>query len=286
MVMAVVSLFTKQMATAGDINAEERLRDRIAVEHVYASHRNAAGPPAAQPPPRSVVAALVASDILNERLLETHYGVRIDDTMLKQEFHRMTTTSRAPGQLADIQRALGYDRDRFKSAIVLPMLVERTLSACFAADRHAQASRRTLADTLRRDMITAGRRGAALHTLTRLTLASPFASIAMAPVSDATTVTAVTRPATRAVSQSHDYTAEAAVQVTLPTAPRPSGITWIPGPVRETPRDFYFALQPSDAPDGTQQAYCRVMKLSLSEWIAEHKDNLGLETAKTGAMRD
>lgn len=139
--------------------------DRLAVERVYHSHR--LGTQLAFDPSnaRSQVERVVQDHLQREWVLRTVFGVSITPEMTSNEIHRIDSTTRAPGMLAEIKAALGGDVDRFGRCIVQPILVERVLRERFDQQTSLQDSQRKHASKIRDQLRAARSRGATVEQL-------------------------------------------------------------------------------------------------------------------------
>jgi hypothetical protein len=141
-------------STAPDDPAE-LIADRAAVERVYHEHRTGTKLAFEQAMPRDLLGRLVRLDLKKEAILQRVYGVSITSEMVEIEVRRIDATTRAPEMLAELKSALGGDPTRFARTIARPIVVERTLRACFENDDALHAPQRRIAEEFRGRLFSA-----------------------------------------------------------------------------------------------------------------------------------
>lgn len=136
--------------------------DRIAIERVYYRHRLGAKPPFEEVMPSNLVQRLVRDDLHKETVLWRAYKVRVTSAQVEAEVHRIDTTTRAPGVLAELKTAVGQDPARFARTVAQPIVVERLLRERFDHDDQLHRSLRLEADVIRTNLLVAHNQGVPL----------------------------------------------------------------------------------------------------------------------------
>lgn len=145
-------------ASAEDFAA--RCDDRLAIEHVYYTHRLGAKPPFETTLSRATLERLVRLDLTREAVLQRQYGVVITPALLAGEVQRINSTTRAPEMLAEIKAALNQDPEKFAEAFARPFLVERLLRQHFDNDDRLHAGLRQQCEQIRSRLLAARTNGA------------------------------------------------------------------------------------------------------------------------------
>ena len=153
LVTVLILLLLSAPAWADDLAAV--VRDRVAIERVYYSHRLGEKQPFEQTTPPALIERLVREDLSKEVALRKVYGVAITPALLGAEVERINTTTRAPEMLTEIKVALGNDPAKFAQAFAKPFLVERLLRDKFDNDEALHAAQRHEAERVREQLLQA-----------------------------------------------------------------------------------------------------------------------------------
>jgi hypothetical protein len=153
------------LAFAEDLT--QRVLDRAAIERVYASHRIGAGKSPEPSLSTAKIERLVRDDATKEATLRRVYQVAITPAQIDAEAKRIDSTTRAPGMLAEIKRALGDDPARFVGTVVRPIVVDRELRRRFENDDALHAAERHLAAEIRDAALAAQKDGTATQAATQ-----------------------------------------------------------------------------------------------------------------------
>ncbi|MEI8039644.1 MAG: hypothetical protein WCJ14_14765 [Verrucomicrobiota bacterium] len=184
--------------------------DRAAIERVYHSHRSGTPKTFEETLPTAQIVLLVKLDARKEAALQSAYKVEITPAMVAAELTRITTTTRAPEILAEIQAALGYDPARFARAMARAIVVERLLRARFENDDTLHAPQRREAEAARAALMA----GKPLEKLDEVTW-----QLGPRPEAEVPAAAPVAPIATKASAASAAYSNEATTQLAQPLAP-------------------------------------------------------------------
>ncbi|HET9481482.1 MAG TPA: hypothetical protein VFP98_06995, partial [Candidatus Polarisedimenticolia bacterium] len=109
----------------GAIDVARRIEARRAIERVYHARKVGETRPFEEAVPYGLVERQVRHSLKQESALARRYGVRITESMLRDEAARMSRGTRLPDRLRELHAALDNDPALILEALVRPVLVDR-----------------------------------------------------------------------------------------------------------------------------------------------------------------
>jgi hypothetical protein len=148
------------LSVAGADDFAELCANRMAIEHVYYTHRLGTGLPFEQVAPQALIERLVREDLRKEAVLRKVYDVEITQALLEAEVQRINANTRAHETLTEIKATLDNNPVKFAQSFAKPFLVERLLRDKFENDDALHSANRHACETARTALLAAKANGA------------------------------------------------------------------------------------------------------------------------------
>ena len=143
-----LAVFAASLASAADLNFEERVQAQLAVERVYYSHQIGATRPFEVAVPRHLAENKVRTYLLQSVALDIFWHTPVTAEMLWREVERQARDTQMPGTLEELYSALGDDPFLIAECIARPALVDRLSRNFYAFDARMHGTARIEAEDL------------------------------------------------------------------------------------------------------------------------------------------